>query len=252
MIPAERKEQILNILQDKGFLSVEELAGTLYVSAPTIRRDLCVLEKEGVLRRTHGGAAYIEQGFMAGPFTLRNKTNLDEKLKIGNLAAQLVHDGDSIFIYTSSTCLCFAKALNPLLKLNVLTNGIPIAQTLAEHENMTVECPAGLYNAKHASIYGSEACDFIERRHAKYLFVSCTGIDTHTGATIQQREDLAVMKAFRKNAGKVVMLIDHTKFNISHYYCAFTLDEIDIIISDQPLPEDLQKICNEKGIEVLV
>ena len=78
MIPEDRKKAILDLLNEKGYLSVEELAKAVYVSIPTIRRDLSALEKEGSIKRTHGGAS-PNHSFSVWPFALRNKVNLDEK-----------------------------------------------------------------------------------------------------------------------------------------------------------------------------
>ena len=252
MIPEDRRKQILDFLDNKGFVSVEELAGAMYVSVPTIRRDLSALEKEGSIKRTHGGASYVNPIFAVWPFSIRCKSNYEEKLHIGRLAAQLVSSGDKIFIGSSSTCLCFAKALDRKLELNVLTNGIPIAQTLAECKNMAVECPCGQYNAKHASIFGEDACQFIRQRYAKFCFVSCNGIDEIQGVTNGTMLDLAIIKTLHHQAQRTVLLADHTKINEIHYYQALNLSEIDILVTDRPLPPQLSKACEHNHIEILL
>ena len=103
MVPEERKQQILALLERKRYVTVEELSKELFVSLPTIRRDLAALELEGALTRTHGGASYNQAGTQVAPFILREKSNYQEKQVIGNVAAGLVENGDTLFISSSST-----------------------------------------------------------------------------------------------------------------------------------------------------
>ena len=104
---------------------------------------------------------------------------------------------------------------------------------------------------KLASLYGDEARALIARRSARYFFVSCGGIDIDCGATIKAHEDLPIMEAFRSRAEKVVLLMDHTKFDAVHYYQAFALRDIDILVCDQPLPQHLREACKENDIAVI-
>ena len=104
MIPQERKQQILVLLSAEGYMTVEDLAERVYVSVPTIRRDLAALAEEGSIRRVHGGASHVSRESYEWPFDLRDRVNLPEKSVIGKLAAKLVKDGDHIFIDSGSTC----------------------------------------------------------------------------------------------------------------------------------------------------
>lgn len=122
MIPDERRKEILELLDEKGYVSVKDLSQRLYVSLPTIRRDLTLLEREGYVLRTHGGASLSISDSFVEPFALRKKTNLEAKKYIGKIAASLIHNNDTLFITSSSTCLEFANHIKPDLRLNILTN----------------------------------------------------------------------------------------------------------------------------------
>lgn len=250
MIPEDRKKAILDLLNEKGYLSVEELAKAVYVSIPTIRRDLSALEKEGSIKRTHGGAS-PNHSFSVWPFALRNKVNLDKKRYIGKLAAELVEDGDSIFIDSSTTCLYLVKALEKKRNLNVMTNSIPIAQTLAEYNGINVECPGGRYYANSASFFNSEMDSHILQRSAGYCFMTCSGFDLQHGFTGFSNIDIPTKRAFHQQAKKTVMLMDSSKIGKACYYHVLTLDEIDILVTDRELPEEYRVVCEEKGIEVI-
>ena len=93
--------------------------------------------------RTHGGASLSISDSFVEPFALRKKTNLEAKKYIGKIAASLIHNNDTLFITSSSTCLEFASHIKPDLRLNILTNGMPLAHKLSENNNVTVECPSG-------------------------------------------------------------------------------------------------------------
>ena len=92
MIPQERRKQILSLLSSHGYMTVEELAERIYVSVPTIRRDLAALAEEGSVRRVHGGASHVSREAFEWPFDLRDRVNLPEKRVIGSLAAKLASE----------------------------------------------------------------------------------------------------------------------------------------------------------------
>lgn len=251
MIPEDRREQILDNLHKKNFMTVSKLAKILYVSEPTIRRDLKLLEIEGSVKRSHGGANYVDKPILEWPFKLRNRTQLEEKRKIGKIAASLVVDVQNIFINSSSTCLSFAQEIDPNFELNILTNGNPIAQYLGENTKMSVEFPGGSYNARHASIFGYEAKSFIKKRHVDLFFISSNGIDEKYGLTGRLNLDLHITHAFHNNSNKTIVLMDHTQINKYFYYSELLLDQIDILITDKKLPKEFSKACIENNIEVL-
>lgn len=251
MIPETRREEILNLLATNKYMSVKQLASSIYVSEPTIRRDLMYLEKEGSIKRERGGASYVDPSFVKWPFVFRNKSNLKEKLYIGQLASTLVNDGDNIFIDSSSTGLCFAKSLHQKQNLNVLTYGFQTAQTLSENESTSIECVCGAFHAPHSSIYGKEACDFVSRHYAQSCFISCCGLDTLLGLTDNSREEVALKRTFHEHSKQTVLLLDHTKMNTIFYYQDLKLSEIDIIVTDQPLPKNLDEACYTHDIQVI-
>lgn len=251
MIPDDRRTKILNALEQSHYLSVEELAAILYVSMPTIRRDLTALEKEGTIKRTHGGASIISQNPLALPFTFTRKFNVEDKMKVGKIAAEIVSDGDSIFVDFGSSTLYFTKFLLEKRKLKVMTNGLIIAQQLSENENIDIEISGGTYFPKHASIYGHETIRFIENRHADFCFSSCSGIHATHGFTVNTEQNVPVKQAFQKFSTKNVLLMDHTKFNMISYYKVFDFSQVDILISDRELPEDLKAACEKNNVKVL-
>ena len=252
MIPDERRKQILELLNEKGYISVEELSHKLYVSLPTIRRDLTLLEKEGSVLRTHGGASFNKPDSFAEPFALRKKTNLEEKKYIGKIAASLIQNNDTLFITSSSTCLGFANHVETNFHLDILTNGMPLAHKLSENSNVTVECPAGIYNYTHEGIYGKEVEQLINQRHAKYCFASCNGLDIQNGITFSTDLDLTMTRACRNNCDKMVLLADHTKFNTTSISSYASLDDLNMVITDFGLSENTKDIYEKAGVNLVI
>ena len=225
MVPQERKNQILALLDSQGYMTVEELAERVFVSVPTIRRDLAALAEEGSVRRVHGGASHVSRETFEWPFDLRDRVNLPEKRVIGKLAAKLIEDGDHIFIDSGSTCHFMVEALDPGIHLTALSNCIPTIQALSAFRNVTIECPCGEYVPSHVSVFGIETADFIRTRYARYYFASATGIDLKTGVNVRTLMDMPVKKTMRERAEKMVLLMDHTKMGEANYYTVFRFSE---------------------------
>ncbi len=252
MIPETRRNQILTILKQKGYCSVDYLAKKIYVSVPTIRRDLSQLEKDGLIKRMHGGASYLSGKTPLLPFELRSKSMFEEKLRIGEAAARLINEYDSIFLDSSSTCLCLAKSMDQSKKINVLTNSIVIATTLADAKNINVELTGGQFDSLSLSLHGKETEAYIQTRYAKYCFLTVNSIDSNFGMSHPNEHDIPVKKAFARNAEKAVLLVDSSRMNRKDYYKVFDFTDIDILITDKNMDETMMKMCEENKIQVII
>lgn len=252
MIPDGRKNEILAVLKQHGYCNVEELAECVYVSLPTMRRHLAEMEKEGLLKRVHGGASYLSFETRILPFDLRHKSMVKEKMRIAEAAAKLLRNQDHIFIDSSSSCLCLAKSIDPAQQLTVMTNSIVIAQALAEKGKISTELTGGSYDPLSMSVFGSEAVQHISHRHAKYCFVSCAGVDSSFGFSNLTEVDISVKRAFAKQSEKVILLLDSTKINRLRFYKVFDFDEIDCLITDKPLDQNLMEVLHLHHIDVII
>ena len=252
MVPEDRKKIILDALGKYGYLSVLDLSKLCFVSVPTIRRDLTALEKEGSLKRTHGGASYVSETTVVSPFSLRNRVHIEEKRKIGRLAARLLHNGATVFIDSSSTCYEFARSIPSDMKLFVLTNAVRIASELAFHEHIRVELPGGDYEANHESIFGDEAARFVRSRYADFCFLSCVGADAAHGITGSLGIDTSVKKAMCEQAKRTVLLCDHSKMEKAYYFHLLSWRQIDCMVTDSPPPESIRQVCEKNEVELIV
>lgn len=251
MLPDIRRNEILRHLEKNLYMSVDDLAKAVFVSKPTIRRDLAQMEKEGLLSRKRGGASFIASEKMNFPFVFRNHANIDKKNYIAGLAADYVRDGDFLFLDSSSTCYCLARHLASFSSLNVLTHGIPALQVLGKNRGISIDCVCGTYHPQRDDIYGYDACEYISRRHARINFISCQGLDLKYGITQYTQEDAAIKKAFCSHSDHTILLADSSKIGKISNYQILPLKELTAVVTDQPLPEALMAYCQEHHIEVV-
>ena len=248
----DRKGEIIKLLSTRGYMTVEELAEQLYVSGPTVRRCLQTLAEEGRIKRIHGGASYIGRDSYEWTLDMRSRVNPREKRVIGKLAAELVGEGNHIFLDAGSTCHFLAKELDPSMKMTILTNSIPTIMELSGHKNCQIESPCGQYYPSHTSFFGEESAQFIRKRHADYYFATSTAMDSRNGVSVRSLVEVSVKQAMRDCADCMVLLMDHTKMETTDYYHLFDFSQVDILVTDAPLPDSMREACERDGVEVIL
>jgi len=183
MLPLERQNEILRLLSEQQAITVEELCSRLYSSGATIRRDLTILDNAGLIRRTHGGAVYIDSNTTDFPMPLRETENIEQKERLVQKALPLIHDGQTLFLDSSSTVCRLARHLKSYGNLRVITNSLKTANILAELGNIDIYCTGGRLREGAMSFVGAQAQHFIQQFSADYAFISCRGIHPHAGIT---------------------------------------------------------------------
>ena len=247
----DRERKIIQLVKEKNYISVKELTKLLYVSEPTIRRDLTLLEKKGLLKRNRGGASYVSRQQTQYPQAFRHDENIQEKKYIARLASQFVQNGDSVFMDASSSCFYLAQYINRDKKLNVMTHGFAAAKELAKSSNINVEVVCGKYDIFNDAVYGADACNYVRSRYADICFMSMGGLDVSQGLTNLYLEDAEITRVYHQQAKKTILLADHTKINCKYYIKVFDLAEIDVLITDRPLPEEFDSFCFDHDIDVI-
>lgn len=154
MLPLERQNKILEILSKKQAVTVDELCARLYSSGATIRRDLQALESNGLLRRTHGGAVFVDGNARDFPLTMRETENLIPKSIIAKRALPYIHEGQTLFMDASSTVCQLAEKLTGFQHLRVITNGLKTANILSEIEGVEVYGTGGRLRENAKSFVG--------------------------------------------------------------------------------------------------
>lgn len=246
MLSLERQEEILDILNKNKSATVEELANELFVSGATIRRDLRAMEKQGLIKRSHGGAMPFKSSAEESAFAIREQENTNAKRTIANLATKLVKNGDTVFMDSSSTTGLTIPMLNSYQYLSVVTTGLRNALLLSQTNNIKIYIAGGQIQNHSNSIIGTDTIEYISRIHADISIMSCTGLDLNgfTDASIEQAK---LKQLMRKNSTKVAMLCDSTKFGKTFLCSDFDFDQVDYLITEKTPPiEYVEKIAQTK------
>ena len=172
-----REKQILEILLKEKKVSVEQLARSLFISEPSIRRDLQSLEKQNLIKRIHGGAILEETALSKNriPFLLREYEQSSEKTVIAEKAIDLISDNDVVFLDASTSCYYLIPFLVSKRNLTVITNGVKTLTKLAEYNVNTISTGGALVNSCLALV-GDEAYKTIEKYNADVALFSCRGL----------------------------------------------------------------------------
>ncbi len=237
----ERERIILEKLLANKSVTVKELALELYMSEPSIRRDLASLEKQNLLRRVHGGAVLCDNALseLKIPFAIRELEDSDAKIIMAKKAIALVNDNDVIFLDASSSAYALIPFIAVKKNLTVITTGIKALNKLAEYNINTISTGGRLINSC-MSLVDEEAYGVIDSFNADIMFFSCRGLSYDGKLTdISDKENL-IRKRMIKNAKKSYLLCAGEKFGKVYYHNLCTADDITGIISEKNLPMEMK------------
>lgn len=236
-----RHEQILQVLDEQKTISVESLSQLVYASPATIRRDLAVLERQGLLKRIRGGAASVRGDHFDLPIYLRTSNNLKEKEIISQLALQFVHNSATYFFDSSSTCCFLAQKMSSYNDVTVATTGLEILSILKSYPGIQVISFGGELRKNYDEFAGPVTLSNIAKLYADTLFLSCRGLSLKIGATEPNGMNAAIKQRLRKHARMCVLLCDSTKFDQEFLYQALDFQDINYVITDKR-PKDIRLI----------
>jgi len=250
MFAEQRRNTILELLGRMGSVSVTELHRRLKVSRETIRRDINTLAAGNRLQKTHGGALSIES--VEPGFAERMSVNIDGKRAIGRMAATLVADGASLIIDSGTTTLCLADALATRHGLTVYTNDVQVAARLAGRNENRVFIVGGEVTGSEGAMLGRDATAMLENYFADFAFIGASAVSAERGLTDYTREAAELRKLMLANARTTVLLADHSKFKRVAPVRVSALDELDTLITDNPMKGDSAVYFKGLKCDVLV
>ncbi|ADQ07553.1 transcriptional regulator, DeoR family [Caldicellulosiruptor hydrothermalis 108] len=252
MLAIERRQKIMAMLNENKSVLVPELAKLFNVTEETIRRDLEKLEKEGLLKRTYGGAVLVENYNVDIPFEFRNVTNIEGKKQIALSLIKYIEDGDTLVMDSSTSALQVAKLLKTKKKITVITNSEQIINELKVFEDtIKVISTGGTLRNKSLSLVGPIAEQTLRSLNANKAIISCKGFDIEKGFTESNELEAQVKKLMIEIADKVYMIADHTKINKTALVNIATLDDVDFIFTDKILPPSQENAIREKNVEIV-
>ncbi len=242
----ERHAQILLLLQEKSKIRVSELCETFSVSPATIRNDLRDLEKNGKLKRTHGGAIPLGKATFEPSTMDKNVENIEEKRKLAAYAATLVEDGDTIALDAGTTMMELAKCLSDRKTLTVLTNDIRIAMYLEQNSLVTIIMIGGILRHGLDCAVGPIAISSLQSLNVDKAFLGANAFSVEKGFTTPDINQAEVKKALIRCAAERIVLCDSSKFGRISFVDFASIDDIDQLITDKKASPKIATYLHEQ------
>jgi DeoR family transcriptional regulator of aga operon len=248
----ERQTQILQFIHRSQRISIAELCENFLVSEATARRDLETLANEGKIQRVHGGAIALTQAPPEQPILQRQNEQAQEKLRIGQAAAELVRDGETVFLGSGTTVLEAARSLRGRQNLTVITNSLPVINALAELEEITVICLGGMLRDSELSFIGHITEQALAEVRADKVLIGTRAISLEHGLTHEYLPETMTDRAIL-NAGKeIIVLADHTKLGRAATVLLAPIERVQTLVTDRQSSPDFIEAVQQRGIRVLL
>lgn len=230
----DRQENILQFLREKHEASISELCHALYVSEPTMRRDLAALHKAGKIIRTHGGALYRQELGENLPQELREREHADAKAIIGRKCLAMVRDGDTVMVDASSTALALLRVLGARVSVVVVTNSAKAPMLLSEGQIKTFvtggECAPGTF-----AYVGSHAENFLRSFNADICFFSVRTLTPDGRLTDNALGENAVRRIMLAQSRRRVLMLDSGKLGEPCISTLCRLEEVTDVVSERDI-----------------
>jgi len=249
-LPEQRRDQLLELIRKKGFASLPELAEALEVSESTVRRDLEQLEELGSAKRTHGGVFYTGREPRLPHFVDRQSNQWDKKKLIGQRAADLVEDGDTLLLDGGTTTYEVAQQLVGR-SIQVVTNSLPVANLFLTSPTTDVVLIGGYIHSRTGVAIGPYADEMIARLNVRRTILSVAAINDegyYNSNLLLVETERAMMRA----ADEVIVVADSTKFGYRSLARLADLSEVQRLVVDNEITQDWRSKMVAAGVNVII
>ena len=246
----ERRGRLLDLIRVRGFAALEELVRELGVSESTIRRDLDALEEQGAAKRTHGGVLYAGGMPRLAEFDERQPSHWAAKRAIAVKAAEVINDGETVLLDGGTTTYEVARLLVGR-SLQVVTNSLPVANLFASESRTDLVLLGGYVSPRTGVCLGPYANELLGRLHVTTTILSAAGIADEglfNAHLLLAETEQAMLRA----AGRVVVVADSSKFGQKSLTLVSPLDAIDVVVSDNGLPDEWRQKIAAAGSQLIV
>ncbi|HEY7426545.1 MAG TPA: DeoR/GlpR family DNA-binding transcription regulator [Gemmataceae bacterium] len=250
MLVEERRQRVLDLVSERGFIALTDLAQTIDVSESTLRRDLDYWHKQGLLRRTHGGAMFVGDAATLPALEERSASQLDEKKLIARAAAARIQDGDTILLDGGTTTLEVARLLVGR-SLQIVTNSLPIAGLFASSRETDLVILGGYVYPKTGVALGPLTVRMMEDIHVHQLVMSVGGI-TSKGLFNSNLLLVETERRMMRCADEVVVVADHTKLGRQALAYLCNLTDIDTLIVDNQLSDAQRELLRQNDVRLIM
>jgi DeoR/GlpR family transcriptional regulator of sugar metabolism len=247
-----RQTHILKVVEERGQVTVREISELFDISDATVRRDLFEMDRQGKLRRMHGGAVTAVQALREPPVTLRCSEQSAEKQQIGRAAAQLLRPGETVFLGSGTTVTEMARRIPDSIKLTVISNSFPVLTELNTSPNIELIAIGGMLRKSEQSMVGHVAEQNLREFRADRVFMGIRSISPVHGFTNDDFPDTTFDRALFNITSQVIVLADHSKFGRISLMHVAPIQAARMIITDSATPKELVSQIESLGPRVLL
>lgn len=232
MLAIERRNAILSKLSAEGKVVVSDLSNEFNVTEETIRRDLEKLDRDGLARKTYGGAVKNENFNIDLPFQVRKQTNVESKHVIAEKISEMIHDGDYVMLDSSTTALYVVQKILTLKKITLITNSVEILIELCNKPDWTIISTGGVLKEGGLSLVGYQAEKMVSGFHVDLAVCSCKGLNKELTVTDSNERDSEIKKAFFAAANHKILAVDSSKFDKTSFVKVCDVGNVNTIVTD--------------------
>ena len=246
----ERRNKIVELINEKGRVSVSELSELFNISVVAIRADLSELEKQGLLARVHGGAITSYKSYYDMSLMQRLNTNTNEKNAIAKKISESVKDSDTLIMNAGTTPIYVMRAIGDK-KVTIVTNSIALALEGAQNPNLKIILLGGDVDSNFQFTYGVTALKELEQYTADMFIMSVDGIDPNKGISTFYYQEAEICKAMMQRSNRTTVVADHSKIGRTAFVKISDLSHIDTIVTDYCADKSVVRKLGKKGIEMI-
>ena len=247
----DRMQRVLELLDTREVVSVTELAHAFAVSEVTVRNDLATLARQGLIARIRGGARALQRGQSEVAFDVRLRVQEAEKRAIARAAAAMVDDGEAVALDSSTTAFYIALELREKRELVVVTNGLRVAEALADAAGVSVIVPGGVLRLAAMSLVGDFASAVLRTTSIGRGFFGARGVSLDRGLMDLNPEEVRIKREMADVCERVIGVFDHTKWSRNALLSFVPTQRITAIVTDAGAPADLIKEWRDLEVEVV-
>jgi len=251
MYSAERRQEIVTLIAKQSRVSVDHLANHFGVSHSSIRRDLSQLHGEGLITRTYGGAVALNSMATETPFTERQVTHFEEKDRIGKAAAELIEEGETVFMDGGTTTECMIPYLMEK-QITVVTYGLNIVKRFSRSRTVTVIASGGVLNQSSQTFNGVFALNNLQSYNIRYdrTFMAASGVSSSVGVTNASLEEIEIKRKAIDSGQYNILLVDASKIGVIRAGLIALLTDIHHLITGKDAPAQEISAMRSSGLAI--
>jgi len=251
MAQNSRQQQILDLVRQRGFMSIEALADHFSVTPQTIRRDINQLSDRELLQRYHGGAG-LPSSVENIAYQTRQVQELEGKRRIAHLVARHIPNDASLFINIGTTTEEVARALLSHRGLRIITNNLHVASILSQNPGFEVIVAGGVVRSRDRGIVGETTIDFLGQFKADFGIIGISGIDADGSLLDFDHREVRASKCIIANSSQVFLVSDHSKFGRNPMVRLGNLRDLDAFFTDRLPPPAICQLLEESDVRLHV